>query len=149
MKMSKMEQAILAITLFALTAMVFFYLGSRSAAQPVTITAAEPRPSATVELPAKETSSTPPAEDEAQEEPEKKEPTLEELAPIDINHATVEELMLLPSIGEVRAQAIVDYRESSGPFRYVEDLRKVKGIGEGILAQVMDYLTVSEGEANG
>lgn len=43
---------------------------------------------------------------------------------------------------EKRAQAIVDYRESSGPFQSVEELTEVKGIGEGILAQVYDYVTV-------
>ena len=69
--------------------------------------------------------------------------------PIDLNTATVDELMCLPSIGEARAKAIVEYREANGPFQYVEDLRNVKGIGEGILAQVMDYVIVNEGEANG
>ena len=54
----------------------------------------------------------------------------------------MDELQLLPSIGEVRAQAIVDYREANGPFTYVEDLRNVKGIGEGILSAIMDYATV-------
>lgn len=36
----------------------------------------------------------------------------------------------------------MDYRESSGPFQSVEELTEVKGIGEGILAQVYDYVTV-------
>ena len=66
----------------------------------------------------------------------------EDVFPIDLNTATVDELQLLPSIGEVRAQAIVDYREANGPFTYVEDLRNVKGIGEGILSAIMDYATV-------
>lgn len=138
MKLTKIEWATLAVTLLTLTAMVFYYLGSRSAAQPVTVTA-ETRPSATVEASAVEEREPAPAE----------EPGSGAVFPIDLNTATVEELMLLPSIGEVRAKAIVDYREANGPFRYVEDLRGVKGIGEGILAQIMDYVTVNEGEANG
>ena len=55
---------------------------------------------------------------------------------IDLNTASVADLTRLPGIGEKRAQAIVDYRESSGPFQSVEELTEVKGIGEGILAQV-------------
>ena len=61
---------------------------------------------------------------------------------IDLNTASVADLTRLPGIGEKRAQAIVDDRESSGPFQSVEELTEVKGIGEGILAQVYDYVTV-------
>ena len=61
---------------------------------------------------------------------------------ININTADAQTLQQLPGIGEKRAQAIVDYRESSGPFQSVEELTEVKGIGEGILAQVYDYVTV-------
>ena len=61
---------------------------------------------------------------------------------IDLNTASAADLTRLPGIGEKRAQAIVDYRESSGPFQSVEELTEGKGIGEGILAQVYDYVTV-------
>ena len=61
---------------------------------------------------------------------------------IDLNTASVADLTRRPGSGEKRAQAIVDYRESSGPFQSVEELTEVKGIGEGILAQVYDYVTV-------
>lgn len=56
---------------------------------------------------------------------------------IDLNTASVADLTRLPGIGEKRAQAIVDYRESSGPFQSVEELTEVKGIGEGILPRYM------------
>ena len=65
---------------------------------------------------------------------------------IDLNTASAADLTRLPGIGEKRAQAIVDYRESSGPFQSVEELTEVKGIGEGILAQVYDYVTVGEAD---
>ena len=63
---------------------------------------------------------------------------------VDINTAGLEELDTLPGIGPARAQAILDYREEHGPFRYVEELVYVDGIGEGILADLMDLVTVGE-----
>ena len=61
---------------------------------------------------------------------------------IDINTATEEELDKLPGIGPVKAAAIVAWRAEHGPFRYPEELIQVPGIGEGILAKVLDQITV-------
>jgi competence protein ComEA len=63
---------------------------------------------------------------------------------IDINRAEPWLLEALPGIGEVTAQAIVDYRDENGPFKRIEDLLQVKGIGEGTLAKIKDYITVSD-----
>ena len=60
---------------------------------------------------------------------------------ININTATAEDLMLLPGIGEITAQRIIDYREQNGPFQSVEQLTNVKGIGEGTMEKVRDYIT--------
>ena len=60
---------------------------------------------------------------------------------VNINTAGLEELMALPGIGEVRARAILDDREQNGPFRYPEELTRVKGIGEGILSGLLDQIT--------
>ena len=66
------------------------------------------------------------------------------LQKIDINRAEPWLLEALPGIGEVTAQAIVDYRNENGPFQRIEDLLKVKGIGEGTLDKIKDYITVSD-----
>lgn len=65
------------------------------------------------------------------------------LAAVNINTATAEELKALPGIGPAKAQAIVDYRQSNGGFKSVEDLKKVKGIGEGIFNKLKAEATVS------
>jgi len=63
---------------------------------------------------------------------------------IDINRADPWLLEALPGIGEVLAQRIVDYRSENGPFRTVEHLLKVSGIGSATLEQLADYVTVSD-----
>lgn len=52
-------------------------------------------------------------------------------APVNINTADAETLMTLPGIGETRAADIIAYRQANGPFRMVEQLTDVPGIGEG------------------
>ena len=66
------------------------------------------------------------------------------LQKIDINRAESWLLDALPGIGEVTAQAIVDYRNENGPFKRIEDLLQVKGIGQGTLDKIKDYITVSD-----
>lgn len=63
---------------------------------------------------------------------------------IDINTADASTLQTLPGIGEKRAADIIAYREEHGPFRIVEQLTDVPGIGEGTLAGLIDYVTVTE-----
>jgi len=63
---------------------------------------------------------------------------------IDINRAEPWLLEALPGIGETKAQAIVDYRNENGPFKRIEDLLQVEGIGEGTFDKIKDYITVSD-----
>ncbi len=63
-------------------------------------------------------------------------------AKININTAGQAELETLPRIGPKVAQRIIEYRAQNGGFKKVEDLMKVKGIGEKIFAQIKDQITV-------
>ena len=59
---------------------------------------------------------------------------------ININTADVELLDTLPGIGPALAQAIVDYRETFGPFFYIEDIMLVDGIGEATFEEIKDLI---------
>ena len=61
---------------------------------------------------------------------------------INLNTAPVADLERLPGIGEVRAQAIDDWREEHGPFQHPRELMEVYGIGEKIFESLRDYITV-------
>jgi len=69
-------------------------------------------------------------------------------AKVNINTATQAELETLPRIGPKVAQRIIDYRSQNGAFKKVEDLMKVKGIGEKIFAQIKDQITVGQESPN-
>lgn len=63
---------------------------------------------------------------------------------IDINRAEPWLLEALPGIGEVTAQAIVNYRTENGPFQRIEDLLRVKGIGEATFDKMKEFITVAD-----
>ena len=65
------------------------------------------------------------------------------LAAVNINTASKEELVTLNGVGEKRAQSIIDYRTKNGPFKTVDDLGKVPGIGPGIMKQIKPQISVS------
>lgn len=61
---------------------------------------------------------------------------------ISINHADKNELMTLPGIGESKADAILEYRQSHGAFSSIDELMNIPGIKEGIFNNIQDYITV-------
>ena len=62
--------------------------------------------------------------------------------PLDINSATLAELMELDGIGETRGRAIIAYREEHGAFSSVDELLNVRGIGEKTLEKLRAHITV-------
>ncbi len=62
--------------------------------------------------------------------------------PVNSNTAGVALLCTVPGIGEVRANAIIDYRNSYGPFECIEDIKKVSGIGEASYSRLVSYICV-------
>ena len=125
-------------------------LGSGGTHETVTVQVSS-QPQETQESPApQETQEEAPLklEEAEQQTPQLSAPTEEE--PLNLNTATQAELELLPGIGPVLAQAILDYRDSFGGFSAKEQLKEVSGIGEKRYAAVEALITVEvEDEGTG
>jgi competence protein ComEA len=67
---------------------------------------------------------------------------------VNINTASLEELQKLPRIGPQIAQRILDFRKENGNFKKIEDVLKVRGIGEKVYDQLKDLITVGAEAAN-
>ena len=65
------------------------------------------------------------------------------LAAININTATQQELEALNGIGPVKAQAIIDHRKANGPFKSIEQLKDVKGVGDATFDKIKGDVSVS------
>lgn len=62
--------------------------------------------------------------------------------PLNLNTCTKEELMEIDGIGEVRADAIIAYREKLGGYSSVEQLKDISGIGDKTFEKIAPYVTV-------
>ncbi len=69
-------------------------------------------------------------------------PGIDSSGRVNLNTATIEDLMTLKGIGEAKAQTIVDDRTENGPFSSVDDLTRVSGIGQKTLDNIRDQITV-------
>ena len=63
-------------------------------------------------------------------------------AKVNINAASAKELMTLKGIGETVARRIVQFRETNGPFKSVDDLKRVDGVGGALLERHRSRLVV-------
>ncbi len=61
---------------------------------------------------------------------------------ISINDASIEQLTTLPGIGKSKANDIIEYRNQNGKFQTIDDIKKVKGIGESVFEKIKDSITI-------
>ncbi|MBQ7220406.1 MAG: helix-hairpin-helix domain-containing protein [Synergistaceae bacterium] len=66
---------------------------------------------------------------------------------VDVNRADLQELQRINGVGPAIAQRIIDYRQTHGAFTKIEDLLKVKGIGQARLNQMRPQITISGGSS--
>ena len=88
------------------------------------------------------TSGLPDIPTELTEPTEEPEPEVQISFPIDINTASLAELMALPDIGEVLAQRIIDHRTEHGPFATVEEIMNVYGISDKRFEKIKDLIYI-------
>ena len=69
-------------------------------------------------------------------------PTAKAASKVNLNRASADELQVLPGIGPVLAQRMVDWRKTHGRYRTVDDLQEVKGIGKKRLEQLRPLVMV-------
>ena len=67
---------------------------------------------------------------------------------LDINNAPWYELVLLPKLGEVKAKAIVAYREKYGSFKTLDELSRVKGLNASVIEAIRDYVKIGADTAS-
>lgn len=121
MKLSRAERAALGVTAAMLAVLVGWFLRGRWTSQGYAVTGAHP-------------ASAPPSATARVFVPD---------APLDLNAADLDDLTGLPGVGQVRAQAILDYRARHGPFTRAEDLMEVPGIGPATYEGLAAYVTVT------
>ena len=119
-------KALLMTLAIATTGMSFSALAAK--AHPVATTAEAPTPAAAVSQP-KATASTKATDDDGTR--------------VSINSASAEDLArVMNGVGLKKAQAIVGYRDEYGPFKTVDDLKQVPGIGNALVERNLTHLTL-------
>jgi competence protein ComEA len=66
-------------------------------------------------------------------------------APVNINTASATDLQTLPGIGAKTAGRIIDYRQKNGPFKKIEELMNVRGVGEKNFLKLKSQISIGAG----
>jgi comEA protein len=67
--------------------------------------------------------------------------------PVNLNSATAAQIASLPGIGPTTADLVVQYREKNGPFKKIEEIMNVRGVGEKSFLRIKDRLTVTDAKS--
>ena len=62
--------------------------------------------------------------------------------PININNCSVEDLLNIKGLGEIKAKKIIEYRETNGLFTDIEDIKNVSGIGDVLFNKIKEFITI-------
>jgi len=73
---------------------------------------------------------------------DKAEMSSEQKGLLNINAADAAELMALPGVGKVTAGKIIAFRNEQGPFKSIDDLTQVKGVGKKVLEKIRPLVTI-------
>jgi competence protein ComEA len=65
---------------------------------------------------------------------------------VNLNSATAAQIASLPGVGPKTAELVIQYRTKNGPFKKIEEVMNVRGIGEKSFLKIKDQLTVAEGK---
>jgi comEA protein len=129
--------AILSLCVLVATITATWLAASRASAAPGLPAIGDVRAEA---APMQGTAPTPVTEADDDDEPRSRGKALR--GKLNLNTASGEQLQLLPGVGPAKSERILEYRQKSGKFRRVQDLRRVKGFGQKTLKKLTPYLAV-------
>lgn len=148
--MRKQEQVLSVIALLLLAGVILYHVLSSPVRYDITVeeevttetVVAETTVSFSVTEPDTEAETPSEMPSEASEPATTAPPGIDATGKVNLNTASLQDLMTLKGIGQSKAQAILDDRNENGPFQSIQDLTRVSGIGDKTFENLRDQITV-------